>query len=58
MLNLLSTVSENVLKSLTIMWQGVVSIFIVIGIIIAITYILNKITAPKKSKSTTDEDAE
>ena len=55
MLNLLSTVAENVSKSLTIMWQGVVSIFIVIGIIIAITYILNKITAPKKPNDKEDE---
>ncbi len=52
MLNLLSifvdNAKENVSKALTIMWQGVLAIFIVIGIIIAITYVLNKLTAPKK----------
>ena len=51
MLNLLSifvaNVQENITKALTIMWQGVLAIFIVIGIIIAITYLLNKITTPK-----------
>ena len=52
MLNLLGifvdNAKENVSKALTIMWQGVLAIFIVIGIIILITYVLNKITAPKK----------
>ena len=51
-------VAENVQKSLTIMWQGVLAIFVVIGIIIAITYVLNKITAPKKTNTTTDDDEE
>ncbi|MBO5713179.1 MAG: hypothetical protein J6R88_03165 [Clostridia bacterium] len=51
-------VAENIQKSLTIMWQGVLAIFIVIGVIIAITYVLNKITAPKKTNTTTDDDEE
>ena len=51
-------VAENVGKALSIMWQGVLAIFIVIGLIIAITYILNKITAPKKTDTSTDEDDE
>ena len=51
-------VAENVGKALTIMWQGVLAIFIVIGLIIVITYILNKITAPKKTDTSTDEDDE
>lgn len=59
MLNLLSifveNAKENVSKALTIMWQGVLAIFIVIGIIIAITYTLNKLTAPKKKN---DNDTE
>ena len=62
MLNLLGKIivdnwQENVGKALTIMWQGVLAVFLVIGIIIAITYVLNKITAPKKT-DTKDEDDE
>ena len=56
MFNLLATVAENVSKSLTIMWQGVLSIFVVIGIIIGITYILNKVTAPKKKNDDESEE--
>lgn len=56
MLNLLASIfveniSENVSAALKIMWQGVLAIFIVIGIIIVITLILNKITAPKKQNN-------
>ena len=60
MLNLLSEITwqENVGKALTIMWQGVLAVFLVIGIIIAITYVLNKVTAPKKTDTKTDEDEE
>ena len=63
MLNLLGKIivdnwQENVGKALTIMWQGVLAVFLVIGIIIAITYVLNKITAPKKTDTKTDEDEE
>ncbi len=63
MLNLLGKIivdnwQENIGKALTIMWQGVLAVFLVIGIIIAITYVLNKITAPKKTDTKTDEDDE
>ena len=63
MLNLLDKIivdnwQENVGKALTIMWQGVLAVFLVIGIIIAITYVLNKVTAPKKTDTKTDEDEE
>ena len=40
------------------MWQGVLAVFLVIGIIIGITYLLNKVTAPKKTDTKTDEDEE
>lgn len=60
MLNLLSifvtNAKENVSKALTIMWQGVLAIFIVIGIIIAITYTLNKLTEPKKKNDNDPEN--
>ena len=63
MLNLLGKIivdnwQENIGNALTIMWQGVLAVFLVIGIIIAITYVLNKITAPKKTDTKTDEDDE
>ena len=63
MLNLLGKIivdnwQENIGKALTIMWQGVLAVFLVIGIIIAITYVLNKVTAPKKTDTKTDEDEE
>ena len=60
MLNLLSEITwqENVGKALTIMWQGVLAVFLVIGIIIGITYLLNKVTAPKKTDTKTEEDEE
>ena len=62
MLNLLSifiqNVSENVNKALTIMWQGVLAVFIVIAIIICLTYLLNKITAPKKDDKKEDNENE
>lgn len=59
MLNLLSVfvenVSENVTKALNIMWQGVLAVFIVIGIIICVTYFLNKVTKPKNHDNEKDE---
>ena len=63
MLNLLGKIivdnwQENIGKTLTIMWQGVLAVFLVIGIIIGITYLLNKVTAPKKTDTKTDEDEE
>ena len=61
LISIVENVGENVKQSLNIMWQGVLAVFIVIGIIIAITYVLNKITQPKKkddefSDKTANED--
>ncbi len=36
--NLLANVKENVIKSLDIMWQGVLAIFVVIAVIIIVMY--------------------
>jgi uncharacterized membrane protein len=61
MLNLLGlfveNAKENVSKALTIMWQGVLAIFVVIGIIILITYVLNKVTTPKKKNKDDTENS-
>jgi hypothetical protein len=40
----------NFIKSLGYMGQGMLSIFVVIGIIVLITMLLNKITSGKKEK--------
>lgn len=60
MLNLLGilveNLGENIGKALTIMWQGVLAIFVVIGIIIGITCILNKVTHPKKKSDEESDD--
>ncbi len=40
---------ENLLSSLDIFWKGMLAIVIVIGIIIAVTYVLLKICGAKKN---------
>lgn len=47
--------AENVLKSLGIMWKGVLAIFIVITLIILSVYILNSLTKKKKTDSDDEE---
>lgn len=43
MLSLLAINTDNLLKSLEIMWKGVVAIFIVIALIIVVTKIVNTV---------------
>lgn len=40
---------SNVLKSLEIMWKGILAIFIVIGIVAIVTFIMNDISASRKT---------
>lgn len=40
---------SNVLKSLEIMWKGILAIFIVIGIVAVATFIMNDIAASRKT---------
>ena len=45
--------TENFLEALNYLWQGMLCIFIVIGVLVLVTYALNKITntiANKKSE--------
>ena len=45
--------TENFLEALNYLWQGMLCIFIVIGVLVLVTYALNKITntiASKKSE--------
>ncbi len=47
MLLMTEATKANVLKSLEIMWKGLAAIFIVIGIIAVITFIMNDISTRK-----------
>ncbi len=66
MLNLVLAVNtENLLKSLNVLWQGLLAIFIVVAIVIVVTYLLKyvvvKITDAKEKsaeKTASDEDTE
>ncbi len=42
---------DNVMKSLEIMWKGCLAIFLVIGIIIGVTLVLNKLSSRKSKKA-------
>ena len=41
---------QNFLNNMHYMGQGMLSIFIVIGVIIIVTYLVNKVTTLKKNK--------
>lgn len=43
-------------KSLVYMGKGLVGIFLVIGIIIGVTVLLNKLTSPKKKNDDANRD--
>lgn len=66
MLNLMLAVNtEGLLKSLDILWQGLLAIFVVVFIVMVVTYLLKyvveKITAAKEKsaeKTASDEDGE
>lgn len=57
--NLLEFDSETVLKSLEILWKGLLAIVIVVGIIILVTYIMQYISkriSESKQKKFNDND--
>lgn len=66
MLNLMLAVNtEGLLKSLEILWQGLLAIFVVVSVVIVVTYLLKyvvlKITDAKEKsakKTASDEDSE
>lgn len=49
---------ERFLTSLQYMWQGMLCIFAVIGIIILVVYAMNKITPDKADKKAPDDNEE
>ncbi len=44
----------NLMKSLNILWQGVLAILIVVGIIVAVTYLMQRASEKVKSKKQND----
>ena len=44
----------NLMKSLNILWQGVLAILIVVGIIVAVTYLMQRTSEKVKSKKQND----
>ena len=50
MFGLLAINTADLWKSLEIMWKGMLAIFVVIGIIILITFLLNTLTKKREKK--------
>lgn len=48
----------NLMKSLNILWQGVLAILIVVGIIVAITYLMQRASEKVKAKKQNDNGAD
>ena len=49
------TKGETIMASLDIMWKGMLAIFVVIGAIILVTAILNRVTNRKKKEKKEDQ---
>ena len=48
----------NLMKSLNILWQGVLAILIVVGIIVAVTYLMQRASEKVKAKKQNDTGAD
>lgn len=48
----------NLMKSLNILWQGVLAILIVVGIIVAVTYLMQRASEKVKTKKQNDNGAD
>lgn len=48
----------NLMKSLNILWQGVLAILIVVGIIVAVTYLMQHASEKVKAKKQNDNGAD
>ena len=49
-MKLMLNATSNIAATLEILWKGMLGIFIVMGVIYLAVVILNKVTAPRKSK--------
>lgn len=48
----------NLMKSLNILWQGVLAILIVVGVIVAVTYLMQRASEKVKAKKQNDNGAD
>lgn len=48
----------NLMKSLNILWQGVLAILIVVGIIVAVTYLMQRASEKVRAKKQYDNGAD
>ena len=48
----------NLMKSLNILWQGVLAILIVVGIIVAVTYLMQRASEKFKAMKKNDNGAD
>lgn len=48
----------NLMKSLNILWQGVLAILIVVGIIVAVTYLMQRASEKVKAKKQNDNGSD
>lgn len=48
----------NLMKSLNILWQGLLAILIVVGIIVAVTYLMQRASEKVKAKKQNDNGAD
>ncbi len=48
----------NLMKSLNILWQGVLAILIVVGIIVAVTYLMQRASEKVRAKKQNDNGAD
>ena len=46
----------NLMKSLNILWQGLLAILIVVGIIIAVTYLMQNVSEKSQTKKADNAD--
>ena len=46
------------MKSLNILWQGVLAILIVVGVIVAVTYLMQRASEKVKAKKQNDNGAD
>ncbi len=57
-MKLMLNATSNIAATLEILWKGMLGIFIVMGVIYLAVVILNKVTAPRKSKEEENKESD